>query len=101
MPTASTPHQEQCQKAFLWLAGEVTTNWKFIARRLGVRESDIDYIDHKYDRDSIEKVYQMLMRWVQTNKEVKPSQLINALEQQNLQRVACELLQHVDSIDKW
>ena len=79
----------------------MTTNWKFIARRLRVCESDIDYIDHKHDRDFIEKVYQMLMRWVQTNKEVKPSQLINALEQQNLQRVACELLQYVDSIDKW
>lgn len=39
--------------------------WKNCARKLGFTESQIDEIDHDYERDGLqEKVYQMLQRWL-------------------------------------
>lgn len=38
--------------------------WKNCARKLGFTESQIDEIDHDYERDGLkEKVYQMLQKW--------------------------------------
>uniref|UniRef100_A0A8D1YHK5 Receptor-interacting serine/threonine-protein kinase 1 n=1 Tax=Sus scrofa TaxID=9823 RepID=A0A8D1YHK5_PIG len=40
-------------------------NWKICARKLGLTESQIDEIDHDYERDGLkEKVYQMLQKWL-------------------------------------
>lgn len=40
-------------------------NWKNCARKLGFTESQIDEIDHDYERDGLkEKVYQMLQKWL-------------------------------------
>ncbi|XP_037374461.2 receptor-interacting serine/threonine-protein kinase 1, partial [Talpa occidentalis] len=40
-------------------------HWKKCARKLGFTESQIDEIDHDYERDGLrEKVYQMLQRWL-------------------------------------
>ncbi|XP_012589621.1 PREDICTED: receptor-interacting serine/threonine-protein kinase 1 [Condylura cristata] len=40
-------------------------HWKNCARKLGFVESQIDEIDHDYERDGLrEKVYQMLQRWL-------------------------------------
>ncbi|XP_073939092.1 receptor-interacting serine/threonine-protein kinase 1 isoform X2 [Castor canadensis] len=39
--------------------------WKNCARKLGIPESQIDEIDHDYERDGLrEKVYQMLQKWL-------------------------------------
>ncbi|KAM9094944.1 receptor-interacting serine/threonine-protein kinase 1 isoform 1-T3 [Sarcophilus harrisii] len=39
--------------------------WKKCARKLGFTESQIDEIDHDYDRDGLkEKVYQMIQKWL-------------------------------------
>ncbi|XP_069073843.1 receptor-interacting serine/threonine-protein kinase 1 [Pleurodeles waltl] len=38
--------------------------WKTCARKLGMRDPEIDEIDHDYERDGLkEKVYQMLQKW--------------------------------------
>lgn len=40
-------------------------HWKNCARKLGFTESQIDEIDHDYERDGLkEKVYQMLQKWL-------------------------------------
>lgn len=40
-------------------------SWKSCARKLGFTESQIDEIDHDYERDGLkEKVYQMLQKWL-------------------------------------
>ncbi|XP_069419040.1 receptor-interacting serine/threonine-protein kinase 1 isoform X4 [Ovis canadensis] len=40
-------------------------HWKNCARKLGFSESQIDEIDHDYERDGLkEKVYQMLQKWL-------------------------------------
>lgn len=39
--------------------------WKNCARKLGFTDSQIDEIDHDYERDGLkEKVYQMLQKWL-------------------------------------
>ncbi|KAM4835359.1 receptor-interacting serine/threonine-protein kinase 1 isoform 2-T3 [Thomomys bottae] len=39
--------------------------WKSCARKLGFSESQIDEIDHDYERDGLrEKVYQMIQKWL-------------------------------------
>ncbi|XP_051871565.1 receptor-interacting serine/threonine-protein kinase 1 [Pristis pectinata] len=46
------------------LRGELGKDWKHCARKLGFRESEIDEIDHDYERDGLkEKVYKMLHKW--------------------------------------
>ncbi|XP_060100147.1 receptor-interacting serine/threonine-protein kinase 1 isoform X2 [Heteronotia binoei] len=38
--------------------------WKCCARKLGFKDSELDEIDHDYERDGLkEKVYQMFQRW--------------------------------------
>ncbi|XP_066862941.1 receptor-interacting serine/threonine-protein kinase 1 isoform X2 [Kogia breviceps] len=40
-------------------------HWKNVARKLGFSQSQIDEIDHDYERDGLkEKVYQMLQKWL-------------------------------------
>ncbi|XP_045407539.1 receptor-interacting serine/threonine-protein kinase 1 isoform X1 [Lemur catta] len=40
-------------------------HWKNCARKLGFTQSQIDEIDHDYERDGLkEKVYQMLQKWL-------------------------------------
>uniref|UniRef100_UPI00398F07C8 receptor-interacting serine/threonine-protein kinase 1 isoform X2 n=1 Tax=Pristiophorus japonicus TaxID=55135 RepID=UPI00398F07C8 len=46
------------------LRGELGKDWKHCARKLGFRESEIDEIDHDYERDGLkEKVFKMLHKW--------------------------------------
>ncbi|XP_072366081.1 receptor-interacting serine/threonine-protein kinase 1 [Scyliorhinus torazame] len=43
---------------------ELGKDWKHCARKLGFRESEIDEIDHDYERDGLkEKVFKMLHKW--------------------------------------
>ncbi|XP_065608087.1 receptor-interacting serine/threonine-protein kinase 1 isoform X1 [Cyrtonyx montezumae] len=44
---------------------KLAKQWKHFARNLGFSNSEIDEIDHDYERDGLkEKVYQMLHKWV-------------------------------------
>ncbi|NXC48599.1 RIPK1 kinase, partial [Penelope pileata] len=44
---------------------KLAKQWKQCARKLGFSNSEIDEIDHDYERDGLkEKVYQMLLKWV-------------------------------------
>ncbi|XP_052553535.1 receptor-interacting serine/threonine-protein kinase 1 [Tympanuchus pallidicinctus] len=43
---------------------KLAKQWKHCARKLGFSNSEIDEIDHDYERDGLkEKVYQMLRKW--------------------------------------
>uniref|UniRef100_A0A8C3WDR1 Receptor-interacting serine/threonine-protein kinase 1 n=1 Tax=Catagonus wagneri TaxID=51154 RepID=A0A8C3WDR1_9CETA len=58
--------------------------WKSCARKLGLTESQIDEIDHDYERDGLkEKVYQMLQKWLmrEGNKGATVGKLAHALYQ--------------------
>nr|KAF6507666.1 receptor interacting serine/threonine kinase 1 [Rousettus aegyptiacus] len=59
-------------------------SWKRCARKLGISESQIDEIDHDYERDGLkEKVYQMLQKWLmrEGNKGATVGKLAYALYQ--------------------
>ncbi|ELV13986.1 Receptor-interacting serine/threonine-protein kinase 1 [Tupaia chinensis] len=59
-------------------------HWKICARKLGFTESQIDEIDHDYERDGLkEKVYQMLQKWLMRagNKGATVGKLAHALYQ--------------------
>lgn len=59
-------------------------HWKNCARKLGFTESQIDEIDHDYERDGLkEKVYQMLQKWLmrEGNKGATVGKLAQALHQ--------------------
>lgn len=59
-------------------------SWKSCARKLGFTESQIDEIDHDYERDGLkEKVYQMLQKWLmrEGNKGATVGKLAYALHQ--------------------
>lgn len=59
-------------------------SWKSCARKLGISESQIDEIDHDYERDGLkEKVYQMLQKWLmrEGNKGATVGKLAYALYQ--------------------
>lgn len=56
--------------------------WKNLARKLGFTQSQIDEIDHDYERDGLkEKVYQMLQKWLmrEGNKGATVGKLAQAL----------------------
>ncbi|CAH6802871.1 receptor-interacting serine/threonine-protein kinase 1 [Phodopus roborovskii] len=58
--------------------------WKNCARKLGFTESQIDEIDHDYERDGLkEKVYQMLQKWLmrEGTKGATVGKLARALQQ--------------------
>ncbi|KAM8791436.1 receptor-interacting serine/threonine-protein kinase 1 isoform 2-T4 [Rhynchonycteris naso] len=58
--------------------------WKQCARKLGFTESQIDEIDHDYERDGLkEKVYQMLQKWLmrEGNKGATVGKLAYALHE--------------------
>ncbi|XP_008587229.1 PREDICTED: receptor-interacting serine/threonine-protein kinase 1 isoform X1 [Galeopterus variegatus] len=59
-------------------------HWKSCARKLGFTQSQIDEIDHDYERDGLnEKVYQMLQKWLmrEGNKGATVGKLAHALFQ--------------------
>lgn len=49
---------------YLWLEGRLQS-WKFVARHLGLGESDLERIGYDY-RGMSEQCFQMLLRWQQT-----------------------------------
>ncbi|XP_074055512.1 receptor-interacting serine/threonine-protein kinase 1 isoform X2 [Macrotis lagotis] len=89
--------QQEPESKFLQIFGDTTSlldkhldpvrdnlgkNWKNCARRLGFTQSQIDEIDHDYDRDGLkEKVYQMIQKWLmrEGNKGATVGKLARAL----------------------
>lgn len=46
------------------LRENIGARWKCCARQLGLTETEVETIDHDYNRDGLkEKVYQMLEKW--------------------------------------
>lgn len=75
-------------------------HWKNCARKLSFTESQIDEIDHDYERDGLkEKVYQMLQRWLmrEGNKGATVGKLAYALHQ--CSRI--DLLNHLIHISQY
>ena len=51
----------------MWLTQQVT-NWKFIARWLGLAENEVSRIETDHPKEDREQCYQMFVRW----KELHP-----------------------------
>nr|XP_051711864.1 receptor-interacting serine/threonine-protein kinase 1 isoform X2 [Oryctolagus cuniculus] len=71
-------------------------HWKNCARKLGLTESQIDEIDHDYERDGLkEKVYQMLQKWLmrEGTKGATVGKLARALHQCSRQDLLTCLIQ--------
>uniref|UniRef100_UPI00406DA56F Receptor-interacting serine/threonine-protein kinase 1 n=1 Tax=Mus musculus TaxID=10090 RepID=UPI00406DA56F len=68
--------------------------WKNCARKLGFTESQIDEIDHDYERDGLkEKVYQMLQKWLM--REGTKGATVGKLAQALHQCCRIDLLNHL------
>ncbi|XP_047653741.1 receptor-interacting serine/threonine-protein kinase 1 isoform X2 [Phacochoerus africanus] len=71
-------------------------NWKICARKLGLTQSQIEEIDHDYERDGLkEKVYQMLQKWLmrEGSKGATVGKLARALYQcSRLDLLSCLIL---------
>lgn len=68
--------------------------WKSCARKLGFTESQIDEIDHDYERDGLkEKVYQMLQKWLM--REGTKGATVGKLAQALHQSCRIDLLNHL------
>eukprot|EP00731_Ephydatia_muelleri_P023285 Em0015g868a len=65
-PLASLPCSPVNQTTFLWLCANIV-QWKFVARFLGVSESDIAAIEAREPDDLRERCYQMLLLWNRRN----------------------------------
>ena len=80
------------------LGKEVGTNWRMIARRLGVTDTEIDEIEYEY-RKLAEQSYQSLRKWVDKHKginNVDPNDLKQALLDYNLRRIAEDFFDIID-----
>ena len=49
------------------LSERVTRKWKFLGRRLGIKEHEIQQIKGDNQGDMQEQSYQMLLKWTQSN----------------------------------
>ncbi|XP_050391099.1 uncharacterized protein LOC126810144 [Patella vulgata] len=58
------------------LAKNLGKNWRFLFRRLGVADEDIEYIDDKCDRDMREKIHQTFQFWLDNNRQNASSETI-------------------------
>jgi len=77
---------------------EVGTNWRMIARRLGVTDTDIDEIENDYRKLS-EQSYQSLRKWVENSggyEKANPEHLKKALLDYNLRRIAEDFFDIID-----
>ena len=61
-PPTQLPNAPCDTKVLLWLVNKVS-DWKFLARWLGLQESDITQIEIDNPRSGREQSYQMLLKW--------------------------------------
>lgn len=62
--TEEEKEKEVLQKHILGLSSEVVKIWRFLGRRLGVKEADIEAIEKDKDSER-ERAYQVLMKWTE------------------------------------
>ena len=63
--------------------------WKFIGRRLGVNDGDIEAIEKNNSSNLKEMFYQMLLRWKSvTGERATKEELIRALREEKLTQIA-------------
>ena len=82
---AQLPNSQCDNRVLLWLVRKVG-DWKFLARWLGLQESDITQVEMDNPRSGREQCYQMLLKW----KSVAPESysypvLGEALRQESLE----------------
>ena len=71
---------------------EAAKDWKFIGRRLGLSEGDIEAIDKNYSSDMKEKFYQMMVKWKSIKgKKATRERLIEVLKKEKLNQIAEEV----------
>ena len=65
------------------------SSWRFLGRRLGVSESDIEAIDKNHVSDLNEKFYKMMLKWESSRGErATKEELVRALREEKLTQVA-------------
>ena len=77
---------------FDFIADHVGKNWRNLARRLGVSDSQIDSIQEAHPRDLREQAYSALKAWVAKNPKANKDVLIQTLRSCKLNMIADELM---------
>ena len=89
-PISSSTSSWDFKKCILHLKGtSAASKWKFLGRRLGVTEGDIEAIDENCHSDLQEKFYQMMQKWKSVKGELATKEdLIEALRGEKLNAIA-------------
>ena len=85
------------EKFLMELSRQVGTNWKMVARRLGITDTEIDEIEHDY-RKLRDQSYQAFRIWVDKNggfAEAEPNEIKTALLDFQLKRIAEDFFDNV------
>ena len=67
IPCSSIETRDEFRLFACNLSWRIGSQWKFVARQLGVAEHDIDVITGDYREDVMEQAHQMLLKWKRTN----------------------------------
>ena len=92
-PVSSSTSIWDFKKCILGLKGtRAASRWKFLGRRLGLTEGDIEAIDKNFGSDLEEKFYQMMLKWKSAQGErATKEELMKALKEESLNQIAEEL----------
>ena len=74
------PNKPVQAKAFLWLQSRIV-EWKWVARHLGMKETDVARIERENPGDIAEQCYQMLDTWHRQNSDTSYATLYKALQE--------------------
>ena len=88
---------EQCLLKLLDSAAAAPTNWKIVARQLGVEETPIQQIAAENHQNTKEAFYQVMLYWrCKEGKEATPQKLITALTEMKLKKVIEDYEKYLD-----
>ena len=92
-PVSSSSSAWDIIKCFLYLKDTAAaSNWKFIGRRLGLSEGDIEVINKRCSSDIKEMCYQMMLKWRSMKGEKATKEcLIEALRKEKLNEIVEKL----------
>ena len=92
-PVSSSTSTWDFKRCILDLKGtRAASKWKFLGRRLGLTEGDIEAIDKNFGLDLQEKFYQMMLKWKSAQGErATKEELIKALREESLNEIAEKL----------
>lgn len=75
------------RKEFNFLTKNLSREWKFYLRALGVSDVEVDTIESDYPRSLKDQIYHSLVMWVRESKEcATKEQLIRALRDDTVER---------------